>query len=84
MTVVITALMLVEILPENNTVMDMRVLSFSCHAETPLSGFAGVNKCSCVFTDELVWAFYFFLLSSTQRSQTTEVLWVDMNATEQM
>lgn len=77
MTVVITALMLAEILPENNTVMDIRVLSVSCHTETPPSGFAGVNKCSCVFTDELVWAFYFFLLSSTQRSQKHTNGWKD-------
>lgn len=44
MTVIITAIMLAEILPANNTVMDIKGASFICHRETLLSGLAGVNK----------------------------------------
>jgi len=44
MTVIITAIMLAEILPANNTVMDIKGAGFICRTETLLSGFAGVNK----------------------------------------
>lgn len=48
MTVIITAIMLAEILPANNMVMDIKGASFMCHTETLLSGLAGVNKLWCV------------------------------------
>lgn len=43
MTVIITGIMLAEILPVNNTVMDIKGAGFS-RMKTPQSELAGVNK----------------------------------------
>lgn len=44
MTVIITVIKLAEILPANNTVMDIRGADFICSIKTLLSGLEGVNK----------------------------------------
>lgn len=44
MAVIITVIILAEILPANNTVMDIKGVGFICHIKMPLSGLAGVNK----------------------------------------
>lgn len=48
MTVIITVIILPEILPANNAVMDIKGAGFICCRKAPLSGLAGVNKLWCV------------------------------------